>query len=48
MFEVVAEERRYEFFCDPDAPLGAIYDALVTMEKYIVNQMKKSSESEKE
>lgn len=48
MFEVIKGERRYEFFCSPESPLGEIYDVLVEMEHYIVNHMKKIEESKKQ
>lgn len=48
MFEIIRGERRYEFFCSPESPLGEIYDVLIEMENYIVNHMKQIEEQKKQ
>ena len=40
--EVKKQEREYFFGCDPQAPLGEIYDALCEMQKYIADRINQS------
>ena len=48
MFEVIKGERRYEFFCSSESPLGEIYDVLGEMQTFIVNHMKQLEEKQKQ
>lgn len=34
------EKRVYHFYCQPNAPLGEIFDALSSMKAYVFEQMK--------
>jgi hypothetical protein len=38
-FEVKKEERIYSFNCDPDSPLGEIFDVLCSMQSEVVNRI---------
>jgi hypothetical protein len=34
------EKRLYHFYCQPNAPLGEVYEALCSMKLYVFEQMK--------
>ena len=36
-----SNNRSYSFHCSPDSPLGEVHDALCTMKKQIIDEMKK-------
>ena len=33
------DDRVYQFFCDPNAPLGEIHDAICKMKSYVVDKI---------
>lgn len=37
--QVEKNERKYSFDCEPNAPLGEIFDVLCEMREYILNRM---------
>lgn len=43
--EVQIGEKRYQFICDNDSPIGAVHDAITAMKSYIVQKI---NEAEKE
>lgn len=40
ILEVEVNERKYEFECPPDSPLGELHDALCKMQLFILERMK--------
>ena len=34
------DERIHRYECDPDAPIGEIYDALCTMKNFVIEKIK--------
>lgn len=40
--QVKKGERIYEFNCDPDSPIGELYDALFEMQAYVVGRIQAS------
>jgi len=32
-------ERIYQFYCDPQSPLGELHDALVAMRNFVISKM---------
>jgi hypothetical protein len=39
-------ERAYQFFCDPNSPLGELHDALVVMRNFIIQKMQEIDKKE--
>jgi hypothetical protein len=49
--EIEKEKRRYTFECEPDSPLGEIYDVLTQMKAYVTQtilDLEAKSKSEQE
>ena len=46
-FEVKKDERIYSFYCDPECPLGEIFDVICIMKAEIVSRIQASEEAEK-
>ena len=46
VLEVKVDDRLYRFECDPNAPLGEVYDSVSAMKKYIYGVMKERYEKE--
>lgn len=38
-FEVKKDERIYSFYCDPECPLGEIFDAMCAMKLEVVQRI---------
>ena len=47
VLEVKIDERIYELYCEPEAPLGCVHDALCQMKAYVVQRIVDQQESEK-
>jgi len=41
-----ANDRKYNFSCAPDAPLGEVLDALNTMRAHVISQINASAQPE--
>lgn len=41
-FEVKKDERVYAFYCDPECPLGEIFDVLCMMKSEVVQRIQAS------
>lgn len=41
-------ERTYQFFCDPNSPLGELHDALVLMRNFIIQKMQEIDQKQSE
>lgn len=39
-FEIKKEERLYNFYCDPESPLGEIFDVLSSMRSMVFEKLK--------
>lgn len=39
VFEVKKDDRIYAFYCDPECPLGEIFDAMCAMKSEIVQRI---------
>lgn len=48
ILEYKVNERVYEFSCDPNSPLGEIYDALTHTLNFVLDKMKPINEKPKE
>lgn len=46
VLEVKIDEKKYQFFCDPDCQLGQLHDALAQMKQYIVQRIVDAQKSE--
>ncbi len=44
--EYVSGERKYQFICDNDAPLGELYDASCVFKTHIANIIKEKESAE--
>jgi hypothetical protein len=40
VFEIKKEDRVYSFFCDPESPLGEIFDVLSSMRSMVLEKLK--------
>lgn len=45
-FEKKTGDRIYVFECDPDSPLGEIYDALTLMRAFILEKIQENEKAE--
>ena len=48
ILEVKAADRIHRFECDPNSPLGEVFDALAAMKSFIVNEINERDKAEKQ
>jgi hypothetical protein len=41
-------ERVYQFFCDPNSPLGELHDALIIMRNFVIQKMQEIDQKKEE
>lgn len=46
-FEIKKDDRSYQLYCSPEAPLGELYDVLGMMTNHVLEIMKRTQETEK-
>lgn len=46
VLEVVKGAREYQFSCEPDSPLGEVFDALCQMKSYVVEKINEAQATE--